>query len=248
MASRFTKYKKALGFVNAIGLYKHIKLKSKKGLKLSFVKTPVYFRGIRSDELMFEQIFINKEYAIKVPFKPEIILDLGANVGYASLYFITRFPDARIIAVEPEENNFKAAVKNLEHYKNIELIRGAVWNISGIINVIDSGYGEAAYMVQEGLITNPVKALTVEEIIRQRDISQIDILKIDIEGAEKELFDSGYESWLPLAKILIIETHDRYKPGTSRSLCKAICQYDFSLELSGENLVFYNNRLVNIYQ
>ena len=75
----------------------------------------------------------------------------------------------------------------------------------------------------------------------------VDILKIDIEGSEKEIFEQGFEEWLPFTKILIVETHDRYKQGSSKAVLKAVSAYNFSLEVSGENLIFYNNDLINPY-
>jgi len=72
-------------------------------------------------------------------------------------------------------------------------------------------------------------------------LEEIDLLKIDIEGAEKELFSTNYESWLPKTKVLYIELHDRYRKGTATSFFKAICQYDFSIFLGRENLICIRN-------
>jgi hypothetical protein len=76
------------------------------------------------------------------------------------------------------------------------------------------------------------------------NITTIDILKIDIEGAEKEIFETNFENWITNTKVIIVETHDRYKKGTSKAIFNTIGKYDFSLELSGENLVLVNNNLV----
>ena len=72
-------------------------------------------------------------------------------------------------------------------------------------------------------------------------ITVLDLVKIDIEGAEKELFENGYEKWLPKTRVLVVELHDRMKPGCSKSVFSAICQYDFSFSHKGENLIFTNN-------
>ncbi len=244
MASRFSRFIKELGVADGIRLYSHFRTKRKAPISLSKIKYPVYFRGIHSDEKMFEQIFVNKEYHIKIPFDPSFIIDLGANVGYASIYFSNRFPNARIFAIEPEENNYRIAKKNTAPYKNVQLEKGAIWHKSEQINLIDKGYGEASYMVEKGDGVNPIRAYTIKEVMQMMNVQHIDILKVDIEGTEKELFESGYEEWLPLTKVLITETHDRYKAGCSRSLFNMIGKYDFSLTLSGENLVLYNNKLI----
>lgn len=241
MPSRLPSFIKRFGFINGIKLYRHIKSKSKDGLKLPELKHPIFFRGIVSDVFMFEQIFIDKQYDIEIPFTPKTIIDLGANVGFASVLFANRFPDAKILALEPDEANFAAASKNTANYPNITLINGAVWHTSEEINLIDSGHGEAAYMVKAGEGENMIKAYTVKGIMDLMKISEIDILKIDIEGTEKEIFESGADQWVPVSKLIIVETHDRYKKGTSKAVFNTIGKYDFSLEVSGENLILYNN-------
>jgi len=245
MTSKLPYILKSYGLLNGIKLYTHIKFKGKSPILFSFLKFPVYIRNIKSDILTFEQIFVNKEYDIKVPFEPKIIVDLGANVGYASILFANRFPKAKIFALEPEENNFDIAKKNVELYPNITLLRGAVWDKSEQINIVDKGYGEAAYIVEKGRGEHTVKAYTIPELMHLAGENYIDILKIDIEGSEKEIFENGFEEWIPYTKIIVIETHDRYKPGTSKAVFNTIGKYDFSLEISGENLLLYNNALVN---
>ena len=183
-----------------------------------------------------------------MPFEPKVILDLGANVGYASVLFTNRYPDAKIFAVEPDTGNYETAKKNLAGYPNVTLIKGAAWHTSENINLVDDGYGEAAYTVKSGEGKNMVKGYTMQEIMQIIGVSTIDLLKIDIEGAEKEIFENGSETWIPVTKIIIVETHDRYKKGSSNAVFNTIGKYDFSLELCGENLILYNNALVNVYQ
>jgi FkbM family methyltransferase len=194
---------------------------------------------------MFEELFLKKDYNIEVPFEPKVIIDLGANVGFASIFFASRFPNARIFSIEPDEQNFLTAQKNTAPYKNITLTRGAVWHKPELINLVDKGQGEAAYMIEAGAGEHTVRAYTMEEIMSLMNITQIDILKIDIEGSEKEIFEHGAENWVPSAKIIIVETHDRFKKGTSKAIFNVIGKYDFSLEVSGQNLVLYNNELVS---
>jgi FkbM family methyltransferase len=247
MKSSLPNFLKSLGVVEGLKLFAQYKLKIGKPLRFSFLKHPVYLRKIKSDVRMFEQIFVNKEYDINIPFEPKIIFDLGANVGYASVLFANRHPHAKIYALEPEDNNFAIAQKNLEPYKNVTLIKGAVWHTSEDISVVDKGHGEAAFMIEKGKSEKSVQAFTINEIMRLAGVAEIDILKIDIEGSEKEIFEQGFEAWIPVTKLIIAETHDRYKPGTSKAVFSAIGKYNFSLEISGENLILYNNDLVRAY-
>ncbi|WP_408008756.1 hypothetical protein ACJROX_29700 [Pseudalkalibacillus sp. A8] len=76
--------------------------------QLNAVKPPdieeiLYFRGDSTDYDTFKYVFYEKEYRLStLTFKPEWIIDGGANVGYTSVYFAEQFPDAKIVAVESE--------------------------------------------------------------------------------------------------------------------------------------------------
>lgn len=75
----------------------------------------------------------------------------------------------------------------------------------------------------------------------------IDILKIDIEGAEKQLFESNYENWLPKTKIIMVETHDRMIPKCSYTVMKTINDYNFILYTTTEGtLIYYNLDFIKI--
>ena len=159
------------------------------------------------------------------------------------MFFHSKFPLAKIVAVEPEENNYLQAKKNVGLYKNIELINGAIWHKEEDLFVVDNGLGEAGFTISTTKTTQEIQSYTIPQLMQKLNIKQIDILKIDIEGAEKEIFENNYETWLPNTKVIIVETHDRYRIGTSKAVFEAVNKYNFSLELSGENLIFTNNNL-----
>ncbi|HAI83748.1 MAG TPA: hypothetical protein DCL43_08775 [Chitinophagaceae bacterium] len=254
MPSRLTYYRNHLSLGDAWRLYRHVKSKKDDFVKFSFLQHPAFIRGIMSDELMFGQLFIDKQYDVYYPIEATTIIDLGANVGYASVFFANKFPNARIVAVEPEANNYAVAQKNTAPYKNIQLLHGAVWYEPAQLDVVDNGFGEAAFMMvaqgaaaqhlPQGKVVNSIPAYTIAQLAETINATTIDIVKMDIEGSEKEIFEHPTNDWLPRTKMLIVETHDRYKKGTSKALMQAMSQYDFSLALSGENLLFYNNQLV----
>ncbi len=244
MTSTLLRYISKLGFIDGFKLYIAVKKQKETCLQLSALKHKVWFRGICSDYTIFEQIFIEQQYHLPLEINATTIFDLGANVGYASIYFANKFPNAKIFALEPETNNHAVAQKNTANYSNITLAKGAVWNKSEDINLVDNGFGEAGYMVEKGSGNNVVRGYTIDEIMKLMNITTIDILKIDIEGAEKEIFETNFENWITNTKVIIVETHDRYKKGASKAVFNTVGKYDFSLELSGENLVLINNNLV----
>ena len=82
-----------------------------------------------------------------------------------------------------------------------------------------------------------------QTIMLQEGWETIDILKIDIEGSEKELFSSNYEKWLPATKLIFVEVHDDMKKGCSKAVFSAIGKYNFHFSMKHENLIFINQDL-----
>ena len=95
-------------------------------------------------------------------------------------------------------------------------------------------------MVEETEIPNEhsIPATSIEEIMREYNLERIDILKIDIEGSEIEVFENNTQFWLSRTRLMIIDLHDGMRRGASKSVCNAIQDYDFGMELKGENLIF----------
>jgi hypothetical protein len=77
----------------------------------------------------------------------------------------------------------------------------------------------------------------MDDIINRYNIQTIDILKIDIEGAEKELFTYNYESWLPKVRCIVIELHDTFRPGCATAFFKAISSREFDIFCKGEDII-----------
>lgn len=101
----------------------------------------------------------------------------------------------------------------------------------------------SAHAISEKAITDfNILSITIPEILQLESIHHIDILKMDIEGAEKEIFETN-ASWLNKVNILIIELHDHYKQGCSKACFKTISEFDFSLHIQGELLIFKNNSI-----
>lgn len=187
-------------------------------------KYPFYLRALSSDISTYKQIFIKKEYDFDLEKVPNTIIDAGANIGLASIYFANKYPDSKIIAIEPEKNNFNLLKKNTGSYANIIPLRAALWNKKDEITIIDPGLGNWGFITKEKeSLSSPekpffqtVNAITLQNIIEDFNLEEIDILKIDIEGAEKEVF-SDTSTWIHRVNSIIIELHERMKQGCNRS-------------------------------
>lgn len=207
-------------------------------LKLTEYSNPINLRVGTSDVPTFYKIFYFKEYDIKLEINPKVIIDCGANIGLSSIYYSNRYPNAKIYAIEPEKSNYDLLVKNCKAYPNVICLNFGVWNKVTNLNIQDgSGNWGFRTFESEEVSTNSISAISIDYLMDSYKIDQIDILKVDIEGSEKELFESNFDKWLPKTKTIIIELHDNIKKGCSKSLFRALDYYDYTLSASGENFI-----------
>ena len=201
----------------------------------------IYLRKGSSDLNVFFQNLVYDQYKFySIPFTPKFIVDAGANIGLSTLCFSTAFPEATILAIEPDVNNFNLLQKNIMGNENIIAIRKALWFEITHLNIFDDGSGFWGLQVKEESenTMNIVNTITIPEIFESFHVEEVDILKMDIEGAEKEIFEKGNTEWLEKVKVLIIELHDDIAPGTSHFFFRKLTKYKFNLYVHGENLVF----------
>jgi len=208
----------------------------------------VHLRKGSTDFKVFRQIMVFGQYNISriTTKRVETIVDLGSNIGLSVLHFKSKFPDARIIAVEPEKSNYELLTKNVQGCNNVYCLNNAIWYSHKDLNIYDSGLGEYGYRVVDGndRHVGTVNSITIDDIIEKFKITTIDILKIDIEGAEKELFTHNFESWLPKVRCIVIELHDLYRRGCAPAFFKAISTREYDIFCKGEDFVinFYETK------
>ncbi len=242
----FFKHLNRFGFIKGITLYSrnHVFGASDAVIRLNGLPHPFELRKNTSDRETFDQVFLLNEYDYKLNFTPAFIIDCGANIGLASLFFQSKFPEAAIVAVEPELSNYSQLVKNTEKYSNITTIRSGIWKKNAFLKVEDiHNFGNWGFVCTEveTETADTITAVSIGDIMRQFNKTEIDLLKIDIEGAELEVFSENYESWLPKTKVIMIELHDAYRKGTSKPFFTALMKYDFSVFHRGENIVCIRN-------
>lgn len=213
---------------------------------LKDIPTPFAYR--KEDDPIVKSIFNAQEYLLPIEnFQPKLILDCGGNIGSAAVYFANEYPDAQIYSVEPEKDNFKLLKFNTAFYDNIHPIKSALWDKETFIRVEDKGFGVAGYMTFETTVddANAFRTTTVGKLLAESGFDEIDLLKVDIEGAEKEVFSApDVDEWLPKVKVLVIELHDRMKRGCSYAFFKAMSKYKWFFAFRGENLIFIRENLM----
>ncbi len=201
-----------------------------------------YMRFGTSDQCVYEEVVLDKDYEFDLGFTPKIIVDAGANIGLSSIYYANRYPSAEIIAIEPEISNFAMLERNVRPYGQITPIHAALWNHEGLIH-LSGPLGEQGQWNKWGTTTiengpgEQVQAVSVRSLIDQFRLSRIDLLKVDIEGSEVEVF-STYD-WLPFVKALVVETHDRFRVGCSGAVDAATGEFQKTCAGSAGNLAFY---------
>ena len=212
-------------------------------IKFPGLKHRMYLRSGTSDFKLFRNIFVNGEYDIDLPFTPKTIIDGGGNIGMAALIFANRYPDAQIVTVEPEDSNFNILKKNVSAYKNITALKAGIWRNSSYLNISNPHGGKWAFIIEESDVPNEksIKGFSIDDIIKNSGWQNADLVKLDIEGSEKEVFESNPDPWLDKAKAVIIELHDWIKPNCSDAVYNAIHHFNFRESLSGENIVFVRN-------
>ena len=167
------------------------------------IKFPFFLRLRTSDIPTFGQIFEDREYEFVTGKSPKVIVDAGANIGLASIYLANRYPESQIIAIEPETSNYEMLKMNVAPYSNIITLNAALWDKNEEINLVDPGWGKWTFMTQKegsqeenlGNICHKVQGMTLNKIMEDFGLVRIDILKIDIEGAEREVFNTS-SSWI----------------------------------------------------
>lgn len=239
---------KLYGTAKGIKLYLQLKVWKNKLISLPGMDQPILIRPNTQDIHAFAQVFLQREYDLDLPFVPKTIIDAGANVGYASLYFNACFRDAEILAIEPDQNNFKTLQSNCKHIAKVKLEEKALHRDNNIeLQLIDPGLGSTGFMTSED--TNDDHAPFISTIsplsaMEKMKWSGIDLFKIDIEGGEKALFNEGCETWLPKTKCVVIEFHERFEKNSSVPAFEALAAHDFRFfDLVGENLIFLNQKL-----
>lgn len=238
----YNMYKK-LGIIEGTSLLFAFLLKHPVRVNVPGILHPIKIRAGTSDISVFGQIFVDEEYSFPTDIRPELIIDGGANVGYASIFFANKYKNAHIIAVEPEKSNIELLKENTSYYPNIEIIESAIWNENTYLKVKDIGLGNWGFIVEKTKLSDigAFKAITIQTLLEESGYEKIDILKLDIEGSEKEIFTNNYEDWLDKVSILIIELHDQMKSGCSNAFYSAIKNYSFKKTQRGENVVLEFN-------
>ena len=214
-----------------------------------------YYRAGSSDELVLRQVFQERHHAFEhwqrapellalIARRSEagqrpLVIDGGANLGASTVFFASKIPEARIVAVEPAPQNFELLQKNTAGL-NVDLRQAALGATPGRAEIVDPGQGHWSYRVAEAVgDSGSVPVVTLDDIYRAYRTGHFPFLvKLDIEGGEKELFSANTE-WMRSTPVIIIEPHDWMLPKTEtvRPFLERILLDRRDILVQGENIV-----------
>lgn len=210
------------------------------GLELhyNFKNINVIARKSSSDYQVFETVILEEEYRLatdifllnNIPLKN--FLDLGSNIGLTTLYIKNLFPDANVIALEPDKANYDMMLRNFElnHLSNTTPLMAGISNKDSFL-VTNGGIRDNkdwSKTFKEVDYPTDITSFSIASILKKYNMDEIDFIKIDIEGAERNVFEKGADlSFLDIVKVIAIEIHDEFN--IRSTIYKVLKEKDFIL-------------------
>jgi FkbM family methyltransferase len=240
---RFCIATRNLGFTNALRLLvlqRSRALPRGTSIRIRAFGRSVHYRGASDFGVMSH--FFRPGYRIRdLPDNPiRYIVDAGANIGDETLRFRCFHPQAKIISLEPATENFRLLSLNTSGDPAIFPVQKGLWPRDCRLRVFQAAASNEAFRVEEvdgDPLPGDVQAISVPSILREFSIPEIDILKLDIEGAEYYVFDESCRQWVDKVKVFIFECPDNDHPGAAFRIFEAVAKYHFNCFIQGENLV-----------
>jgi FkbM family methyltransferase len=217
------------------------------------VPHPIWLREGTSDFEVMEQIFVHHEYdfarwsshhamvqesysellkAGKIP----VIVDCGANIGFASIWFAVRFPRALVFAIEPEPENFAVLSRNVSAYPNIAPIQAGISDRVGKLTLRNPAGEPWACQTQDD-DKGGIDTVTIPDLLAGRPDCAPLIVKVDIEGYETSLFRTNTD-WAGRTPLVVFEMHDWlfHWRGTGHAIFRCLTEQPRDYLVRGENI------------
>jgi FkbM family methyltransferase len=177
------------------------------------------------------------------------IIDAGGYIGTSAIVLARMFPSATIVSIEPSSDSFELLARNVKPFRNVVPVNKALLASPRSTPLRDRGTGEWGYtVVQEPLDCKTAPALhtvsgtTVEALMREFGKDGVDLLKLDIEGSEKEVLAAA-GSWIARTAVVVAELHDRIADGCSSAFYRATAGFQHRKLKGGKVLAVNRARL-----
>ncbi len=186
------------------------------------------------DVLTIQEIYVENQYHIPLK-NPKVIIDVGANIGTFSILMALRYPNTKILAYEPCPSTFKLLAHNtkINNIKSITAFCLGVAATKGKINFFVSKASGLGSLFPTGRFfkKTSIHTDTLNNIFIQHDIKKCDLLKLDCEGAEYEIFFSIPPSLLKKIDNIVLEYHDHLTKHNHHQLIKFLRSQGYSVRV-----------------
>ena len=178
--------------------------------------------------------------------KRPLIIDCGSNSGVSCIYFSLTFPEAKVIGVEIDKENCMHSEENIKlNGLDVSILNNGISSENGKGYIANPEENNNSYRIEnDGLFQNEVSMIDVNSLLKNFDKEKFMpfLVKIDIEGGEKELFEKNTD-WVNRFPFIIIELHDWLYPKerTSSNFLKTIYDKDRDFNIKGENIFSIKN-------
>jgi FkbM family methyltransferase len=205
---------RALGVVPAVHFLRGHRSRAEAVVRPKQALHPLRVRSRSSDFDVLLQVFGYAEYACLADLHDvRLVVDCGANVGYSAAWFLTQFPDATVLAVEPDGDNFALLHRNLEPYGRRALaVRAGVWPECHPLRLSRRTYQDGREWTRQvepcGAADGEFPGYDIPALLAMVRYPRISLLKVDIEGAETLVFGSASRDWIGRVDNIAIELHD----------------------------------------
>ena len=231
------------GFVSAVRVFAHCRWKSVPGgvsLPVKKLRKTLWFRG-KIDKGVLSHFYKPGIRIRDTPSNPvRVIVDAGANIGDETLRFRHFHPSATIVAIEPDSGNCSMLSRNVLSDLDTKVLKGGLWSHECRLRVVAGGSAEAFRVIEADgdAQADDVEAISIASIMKRFSFDEIDILKMDIEGAEYEVFSSpSVDTWIHLVRVLIFECPDSDRPGATQKIFEKLARGNFTCHIHGECFV-----------
>lgn len=213
------------------------------GRPLIHVQVPGYrnafvLRRDVSDRSSFEQVFLEETCAL--PFTasaPRTIVDAGAHVGFTAAWYAERYAKATVIALEPSAVHCVLLRQNTCAYPNVRVLRTALWSRGAKLRVKDPDAPPWSRHVEECAagMSHCFEALSIPDLLDQTSEGTIDLLKLDVESAQRVLFSPGVDDWIGRVRTFVIDLRGADSDALVRS---ALRSRSFVERVRGQKVIF----------
>jgi FkbM family methyltransferase len=194
----------------------------------SIIEDPSYYSF---DEVFNKEIYENKLIRIN---EGDIVVDIGGNYGFFSLY-AKHFMPSKIITFEPSKSIFSHLSKN---FTSGTIIQKAVSGKGGIQKFSENSFSSAASQLNEDG-GYEVEVIGINDLLQTLDLERIDFLKIDCEGAEKEIFEEINQETISRINKIVVEFHSEE---IREKILNKLNLLGFVVERVTEELIFSYNQ------